>query len=51
MNQSKKPQPIQLDPEALERADQVLRRMLEAPPKPHDAMTSAPKKRAKKPQK
>lgn len=42
-----------LDEASLKRGDEILRRMLEAPPKSHDAMTAkkAPKKRAKKPRK
>jgi hypothetical protein len=40
---------VPVDAAALERAEEILRRMLDAPPKPHDEMTV--KKRAKKPQK
>jgi len=44
---------LHVDDAALRRADELLRRMLETPPKPHEAMTAkaAPKKRAKKPRK
>jgi hypothetical protein len=45
--------PPEIDEDALKRGDELLRRMLETPPKQHNAM-SAPKpapKRAKKPQK
>ncbi len=42
-----------LDEASLKQGDELLRRMLEAPPKPHEDMTAkkAAKKRAKKPRK
>lgn len=46
------PLPV-LDEAALKRGDELLRRMLEAPPKSHEEMTAPKpaKKRAKKPRK
>jgi len=47
----REPLPI-LDEASLKQGDELLRRMLETPPKPHEEMTAKkPKKRAKKPRK
>jgi len=48
----REPQLPLIEASDLTRADALLRRMLDAPPKPHEEMTlKAQKKRAKKPRK
>ena len=46
----REPLPI-LDEASLKQGDELLRRMLESPPKPHEEMTQKKPKRAKKPRK
>jgi hypothetical protein len=53
MSMKREPLLLILDEASLKQGDELLRRMLSAPPKPHEEMTAKKptKKRAKKPRK